>query len=105
MVGLSVVSQTLCKIVVFPAFALPMTRTRNLMFGIGWDCFVSIAFVSIGERQSQESIQNVLVHRFTRLSSSLLSDLPFTNFTNLTAIPHDMIMVIFPHFLIQDHLG
>ncbi len=56
MVGLSVVSQTLCKIVVFPAFALPMTSTRNLIFGIGRDCFVSIAFVSIGERQSQESI-------------------------------------------------
>src|SRR6266404_2995023 len=55
MVGLSVVSQTLCKIVVFPEFALPMMRTRNAMFGIGRNCFVSIAFVSIGERQSQES--------------------------------------------------
>jgi len=41
-VGLSVVSQTLCKIVVFPEFALPMMRTRKLIFGIGRDCFVSI---------------------------------------------------------------
>src|SRR6266404_67277 len=39
MVGLSVVSQTLCKMVVFPAFALPMMRTRNWIFGIGrQDC-------------------------------------------------------------------
>src|SRR6266404_708937 len=43
--------------VVFPAFALPMTSTRNWIFGIGRDCFVSIAFVSIVERQSQESIR------------------------------------------------
>ena len=31
--GLSVVSQTLCKIDVLPAFALPMIRTRNRMSG------------------------------------------------------------------------
>jgi hypothetical protein len=33
--GLSVVSQTLCKIDVLPAFALPIIRTRNLNFGSG----------------------------------------------------------------------
>src|SRR6267378_6840115 len=55
MVGLSVVLQTLCKIVVFPAFALPMMRTRNWIVGIGRGCFVSIAFVSIGERRATES--------------------------------------------------
>ena len=31
--GLSVVSQTRCKIDVFPAFALPITSTRNLIVG------------------------------------------------------------------------
>ena len=31
--GLSVVSQTRCKIDVFPAFALPITSTRNLICG------------------------------------------------------------------------
>ena len=31
--GLSVVSQTRCKIDVFPAFALPITSTRNLIAG------------------------------------------------------------------------
>src|SRR5882762_5079899 len=56
MVGLSVVSQTLCKIVVFPAFALPMMRTRNWIVGIWRDCFVSIAFVSIGERATESGI-------------------------------------------------
>ena len=33
MTGLSVVSQTLCKIEVLPAFALPMMSTLNLTFG------------------------------------------------------------------------
>ena len=33
MTGLSVVSQTLCKIEVFPAFALPMMSTLNWTFG------------------------------------------------------------------------
>ena len=28
------ISQTLCKVEVFPAFALPIIRTRNLMFGL-----------------------------------------------------------------------
>jgi hypothetical protein len=32
--GLSVVSQTRWRIDVFPAFALPITRTRNWIFGI-----------------------------------------------------------------------
>jgi len=50
MVGLSVVSQTLCKIVVFPAFALPMMRTRNAIFGIGREYLVSIGLVSFGTR-------------------------------------------------------
>ena len=31
--GLSVVSQTRCKIDVFPAFALPITSTRNVIAG------------------------------------------------------------------------
>ena len=33
MTGLSVVSQTLCNIEVFPAFALPMMSTLNRTFG------------------------------------------------------------------------
>ena len=33
MTGLSVVSQTLCKIEVLPAFALPIMSTLNLTFG------------------------------------------------------------------------
>ena len=33
MTGLSVVSQTLCKIEVLPAFALPMISTLNWTFG------------------------------------------------------------------------
>jgi hypothetical protein len=32
--GLSVVSQTLCKMVVLPAFARPIMRTRNWRFGL-----------------------------------------------------------------------
>jgi|SRR6266571_254052 len=41
--GLSVVSQTLCRMDVFPAFALPIMRTRNRNFGIrGRGCCVSI---------------------------------------------------------------
>ena len=34
MTGLSVVSQTLCKIEVLPAFALPMMSTLNRTFGV-----------------------------------------------------------------------
>ena len=34
MTGLSVVSQTLCKIEVFPAFALPMMSTLNRVPGM-----------------------------------------------------------------------
>src|SRR6266702_3362151 len=41
--GLSVVSHTLCKMVVLPAFALPIIRTRNWISGIrGRGCCVSI---------------------------------------------------------------
>ncbi len=43
MIGPSVVSHTLCKILVLPEFALPVMRTRNWISGIwGWSCCASI---------------------------------------------------------------
>src|SRR6266702_3406648 len=48
--GLSVVSQTLCRMDVFPAFALPIIRTRNRNFGIrGRGCCMSIGATVFGE--------------------------------------------------------
>lgn len=53
--GLSVVSHTLCKRDVFPAFALPITRTRNSTFGTRerlW--FAPIAPKCVRRRTSQD---------------------------------------------------
>jgi hypothetical protein len=47
-VGLSVVSQTRCRIDVFPAFALPITSTRNLRSGIRGVRFVPVGGMEFG---------------------------------------------------------
>ena len=52
--GLFVVSQTLCRIDVLPAFALPMIRTLNWTSGIRRRaCWVSIGARSESERSSR----------------------------------------------------
>ena len=51
--GLSVVSHTLCKMEVFPAFARPIMRTRNLIFGRGrWGLVVPIGVTEFGRQES-----------------------------------------------------
>jgi hypothetical protein len=60
--GLSVVSHTLCRIDVLPAFALPIRRTRNWTFGTrrrGCSSWVSIETMVFG--------QGVLIARFARV--------------------------------------
>jgi hypothetical protein len=53
-VGLSVVSQTRCRIDVFPAFALPIIRTRNWIFGIRRGvCAVDIGAMKFGKQECQ----------------------------------------------------
>ena len=53
--GLSVVSQTLCRTDVFPAFALPIISTRNRTLGIRrFGCWVSM------ERGEQEALIDLI---------------------------------------------
>ena len=60
--GLFVVSQTLCNMDVFPAFALPMIRTRNWTFGIRRrGCCAPTGAISeeesVGKTVEEESIE------------------------------------------------
>jgi hypothetical protein len=50
---LSVVSHTLCKMEVLPAFARPIIRTRKLIFGSGqWSFVVPIMETEFGRQES-----------------------------------------------------
>src|SRR6266571_3756927 len=67
--GLSVVSQTLCKMDVFPAFVLPIIRTRNRIFGIrGRGCCVSIGATVFGKERAVDRFDPVLDRWFTRFT-------------------------------------
>ena len=67
--GLSVVSQTLCRMDVLPAFALPIMRTRNRMFGTRRrGCWVNIGATMCGKARGQrvDRFDPVLDRWFTR---------------------------------------
>src|SRR6266702_4204275 len=67
--GLSVVSHTLCKMVVLPAFALPIIRTRNLIFGIRRrGCCVSIGATEFGKARVLGRFDPVVDRWFARSS-------------------------------------
>jgi hypothetical protein len=82
--GLSVVSQTRCRIEVFPAFALPIIRTRNRIFGIRrW-----VRSVDIGAMEFGKVVDRCIVDRrrtdhvsfFPPLKSSLVASHYFPAF-------------------------
>ena len=71
--GLSVVSQTLCKIDVLPAFARPMISTRKSIFGSrrggSWE---SIAAATSERAKAVDPVHNRLVTPWVTQSSHLL---------------------------------
>src|SRR6266702_5655763 len=69
--GLSVVSQTLCRMDVLPAFGLPIIRTRKWIFGIR--CWVSIGATEFGKARVVDRFGPVIVHTIESVHLPYLS--------------------------------